>query len=229
MIKFKCKRKILSRGQLPDSVAGIRWYEGFMRRHSTILKRSRGKVQDVNRNLWCTYDNFEKMYSSVYKAMVEAKVVVKLDFDISYDKKGNKVSDSECCFGLPSKYKLIKPENILFVDETGKNTNQKSNGQIGGQRFIVSVDGDDIGYLGSTTDMHFTVLCFTAATRDPVMCAVIFKSEKDIKDIPLSWHYGIDITKTLNAGENDIQLFLNNSRPGEAMSGGPECFFQGQK
>jgi hypothetical protein len=45
----------------------------------------------------------------------------------------------------------------------------------------------------------------------------------------LSWRYGIDITRNLNEGENDIQLFLNNSGPNEAMAGGPECTFKGKK
>jgi hypothetical protein len=149
-----------------------------MRRNNTILKRCKGRVRDVNRHNWCTYDNFSLMYDNVYDAMVEAKVAVKLDQPVVFDKYGNEVSDdtpNQTKFvGLPTNFKLLRPENAIFVDKTGKNTNQKSDGQIGGQCYIVSVNGDSIGSLGSTTDMHFTVLCITAATGEPVMCAVIF-------------------------------------------------------
>jgi hypothetical protein len=156
--------------------------------------------------------------------MVEAKAAVKSDYKIQYNSDGEKVSDldSSTC-GLPTTYKLLRSETVLFVDETGKNTSQKADGQIGGQRYIVAVDGDAVGSLGYTTDIHFTVLCFTAATGQPVMCAVILKSEKEVKDIPLSWRHGIDITKNLKYGENEIELFMNNSGLGEAMSGGPQC------
>jgi hypothetical protein len=36
--------------------------------------------------------------------------------------------------GLPSKYKLTRPEYILLVDETGCNTNQLNKGKVGGER-----------------------------------------------------------------------------------------------
>jgi hypothetical protein len=228
MIKFKQHHKILGPGELSNSVVGVRWYEGFMKRHGDMLKRAKGRVRDVNRHNWCTYANFSTMYNVVYEAMVESKVAEKVDEAIIYDIFGNEHSDPDCTFGLPTKYRLLKPENVIFVDETGKNTNQKSDGQIGGQRYIVSVNGCCNGSLGSTTDMHFTVLCFTAATGDPVMCAVIFKSEKSIQEIPLSWRYGIDVTKDMKEGENEVQLFLNNCGPDEAMSGGPQCFFKGK-
>jgi hypothetical protein len=30
------------------------------------------------------------------------------------------------------------------------------------------------------------------------MCAIIFKSDKDMKDIPITWKLGIDITQGLS-------------------------------
>jgi hypothetical protein len=170
-----------------------------MRRNKTLLERCKGRVRDINRHIWCTYDNFRLMYDNVYDAMVETKVAVKLDDSFVFDICLNELSIDDPDWGrfagLPTNFKLLRPENVIFDDETGKTTNQKSDGQVGGQRFIVSVDGDCIGSLRSTTDMHFTVLCFIAGTGEPVMCAVIFKSEKEIHEIPLSWQYGIDITK----------------------------------
>jgi hypothetical protein len=80
-----------------------------------------------------------------------------------------------------------------------------------------------------TTDIHFTVICFTAGTGEPVMCAVISKSEKDASHIPDNWKFGIDLTKTVNNGESDYEFFENNSGEGQAMQGGPACIFQGKK
>jgi hypothetical protein len=80
-----------------------------------------------------------------------------------------------------------------------------------------------------TTDIHFTVICFTAGTCEPVMCAVILKSEKDASHIPDSWKFGIDLPKTVNNGESDFESFEKNSGEGQAMQGGPTCNFQGKK
>ena len=52
------------------------------------------------------------MYENVYERMVEAGIAEKEDEEIVYEA------------GLPSKYKLTLPEYLLFVDETGCNTNQ---------------------------------------------------------------------------------------------------------
>jgi hypothetical protein len=63
------------------------------------------------------------MYTCVYDAMVDANVAIKHDYEIMYDLNGNKVEESERMFGLPTRYELTHPEYVLFVDETGKNTN----------------------------------------------------------------------------------------------------------
>jgi hypothetical protein len=47
----------------------------------------------------------------------------------------------------------------------------------------------------ATTDLHYTVLPFLSGTGDvPVLCAIIFKSEQSIKDIPINWKLGIYLT-----------------------------------
>jgi hypothetical protein len=76
-------------------------------------------------------------------------------------------------------------------DETGTYTNMKTDGRVGGKRFIGSRENGCTRSVTST-DMHFTVLPFTNALGEPVMCCVIFTSEKnEIKPI---WCTGIDIT-----------------------------------
>ena len=96
---------------------------------------------------------------------------------------------------LPTKYKLTRPEFLLFVDETGCNTNQLNDGKVGGELFIMPKNaGDTAAPAGATTDLHFTVLPFMSGTGEPVLCAIIFRSEQHISEIPVSWKTGIDLT-----------------------------------
>ena len=189
LIEFKKKRNLIKRSasgtssgssNSGESVIGTAWYKGFMKRNACKVKSKRGHVKDIKRHTWCCFEAFESMYQHVYEKMVEAKVAVKLDNPVMYDRDGIEVTEKEKSFGLPSFFKVTDPRNILFVDETGKNTNMKTDGGVGGRRLIVPADaiGNNSGYLGSTSDIHFTVLCFTCATGEAVMCAVIFKSKK---------------------------------------------------
>jgi hypothetical protein len=64
----------------------------------------------------------------------------------------------------------------LFVDECGSNTSQAKDGQVGGQMYLCSIDGRP-QQRAATKDAHFTVLGFTAASGEPVMCAIIFAAK----------------------------------------------------
>jgi hypothetical protein len=64
---------------------------------------------------------------------------------------------------------------------------------------------------GATTDLHYP---FVSGTGEAVMCAIIFKSEQVISEIPINWKTGIDI--------EDI-----DDRE-KVMCGGPTYFFQGK-
>jgi hypothetical protein len=90
--KFKKKRKLKTR-EGGRTIVGVRWYKSFMKRNKDKLKRARCKVKDQKRRIWCTYENFSLMYDAVYSAMVEAKIVEKLDNEIMYDVSGNETDD----------------------------------------------------------------------------------------------------------------------------------------
>ena len=175
LYNFKKERKIrCDEGDEDKCLVGSAWYLGFMKRNASEISRKKTRVKDVKRHTWCTYDRFNEMYQSVYEQMVSANVAIKHNGEKLYDKDGNVVEDPLLAVGLPTQYEVTNPSMILFVDETGKNTNMKVDGQIGGQLRVVPTDNSCThGVLGSTTDMHFTVLCFTCATGDPVMCCVI--------------------------------------------------------
>jgi len=158
----ECKglRKLNSTEKLGDA-----WYRGFMSRYSDKLTQSGTTIKDTKRNTWVTKENFQIMYESVYEAMVTAGVAQKEDEEITYGT------------GLPSRYRLTKPEYVLFMDETGCNTNQLNDGRVGGELFIVPKADNEAGCpIDATTDLHFTVLGFISGTGEAVMCAIIFKS-----------------------------------------------------
>jgi hypothetical protein len=146
-----------------------------------------------------------------------------------YDKQGEITINKNELYARPSKYKIKHPEYLLFVDETGCNTNMKDDGFAGGQMFVLPVDlGFHGGCNGSITDLHFTVLCFTSAVGIPVLCAVILKSTKGIQDVPLGWKLGIDICKEIVTGETTIETFDQNFGEDKACAGGPKCFSNGK-
>jgi hypothetical protein len=61
---------------------------------------------------------------------------------------------------------------VVFVNEVGSNTSQEGDGALGGERKIVG-RGSVPRESATTNDNHFTVLGFTAATGEPIMCAMI--------------------------------------------------------
>jgi hypothetical protein len=144
---------------------GDAWYRGFMSRYSDKLTQSGTTIKDTKRNTWVTKENFQIMYESVHEAMVTAGVTQNEDEEINYGT------------GLPSRYRLTKPEYVLFMDETGCNTNQLNDGRVGGELFIVPKADNEAGCpIDATTDLHFTVLGFISGTGEAVMCAIMFKS-----------------------------------------------------
>jgi hypothetical protein len=159
---------------------------------------------------------FKDMYNKVYAEMVTTGVAVELEHEVMLDKNGNQVDDESKMYGLPMKHKIVCPENIVFVDETGCNTNMKLDGKVGGETFIISSDKPSRGMNGSMGHMHFLFLGFVSRMGDPIMCAVILKSEKQACDIPISWITGIDVGCILTEHGETIQSFIEETKEGGA-------------
>ena len=114
------------------------------------------------------------MYDSIYKTMVESKVAIELPEKVSFDRDQKITQSTEEQYWLPSKYQVVHPNYMIFVDETGKNTNMKSNGKIGGEQFIVPVQSvTNTGCIGATTNIHFTVLSF----KEMQLCVRLFLNQ----------------------------------------------------
>jgi hypothetical protein len=144
LIEFKKKRGLQTKhGE--ELLLGKSWYQGFMNRNKPTLRRGCCKVKDIKRRSWCTFEHFLNMYNGVYEAMVEAKIAETVTSEIMYDENGDETDDVTKMYGRPTKYKLTRPAKLLFVDETGCNTNQKDDGCNGGELFVLPTDGLEFG------------------------------------------------------------------------------------
>ena len=218
MLAFKKQRKLAG-----NTVIGGRWYYQFMKRHSNTIKAVRTRTSDSKRIQYITRENFQTMYDCVYERMVEGGVAIKHEEPIMYDARGEITSDPALCAGKESFYELIAPNNVLLVDETGCNTNQKDDGPIGKEKMIVPTDGSCNGRNGSVADQHYTTLVFQTANGEPVCCCIILKSAGKREDMPLNWVLGIDVTAA--AAEDDEII----SKASNVCRGGPACHFRGKR
>ena len=207
------------------------WFSNFMTRNKESLKSVAATVKDDNRATWCTYANFEAMYDCIYDRLVDAGLATKGETAFPRDSDGYLCTsaDDDNLLGLPTKYTLTEPEWLLFVDETGANTNMKKDGRIGQKTYVVGMEQGETGRQGAANDIHFTTLVFQSATGEPVLCGVILKSNRDYaSQLPLTTTLGFDVTKSIKEGEGTSDTLLLNMEEGGPMQGGPTCSFRGR-
>jgi hypothetical protein len=68
------------------------------------------------------------MYTEVYKALCSAGLAYEHDEPVWRNAEGEIVESEAKALGLKSKFELIYPDMLIFVDELGCNTNQKQDG-----------------------------------------------------------------------------------------------------
>jgi hypothetical protein len=115
-------------------------------------------------------------------------VATKLEKEVLYNYRGEEVDIQEVMIGRPTYFKLLHPENVLFVSKTRCNTNIKGDGHVDSEFFVLPIEAEDCGVDGIVTDIHFSDLSFTSRIGNPVRCAAILRSKKGIKDIPMNWN-----------------------------------------
>jgi hypothetical protein len=221
---------------------GYGWWRGFSKRYEDVLVVKRGEKFASDRSEWSKEIHIRQMYDVIYDNMVNAGIASKLDQEVFMNADGMVVDNPENkhnfdiipnspdrALGLPCNIKIIHPEYLLFFDETGCNTNQKKDGHNGGQKFGCG-RGMTPKQISSTRDRHFTVLGLTAATGEPVLCVVIFTSDKKEGGVVANWSEGIDITVDPVKDENgEIVLSDVNFREGKYFPSGPTCLFRGKQ
>ena len=135
------------------------------------------------------------------------------------NKKGETVKDESEAFGLKCTHKLIHPEYVLFADEVGSNTNQKEDGNYGGDKRLAK-RGSTPKQMCSSSDAHWTLLGFTDANGQPVMCGIIFKADT----LTAEERLGLDIFADVIEPQDDI---VANYGPGKRFPGPPRCYVRG--
>ena len=123
---------------------------------------------------------------------------------------------------------VTHPSHLLFMDEVGINTNQKTVKNKGGQKFVMA-HSNTAKLLCSTSDHQCIMILVTAGSGQAVCCVGIFQSEQD--HVPLQWATGIDVMVVLERDEND-EIIMDDSHcnvgEGKYLPGGPTCLFHGK-
>ncbi len=163
------------------------------------------------------------MYDEIYAAMEIAGVATGLAEPVWVNKDQEETSKEEA-FGRRITHLLTRPDYVVFVDEVGSNLSQEGDGAVGGERKIVG-RGSVPRERATTNDTHFTVLGFTAATGEPIMCAIIVEG-KTIKPEVVT---GLDVFATKIGDEKDPAFIANNTGSGKMYPYGPSCVFKGKE
>lgn len=131
------------------------------------------------------------MYDQVYDAMVSAKIAVKM---------------------------LTHPQYGLLVDETGGNTSMKNDGHGTNKKFLTA-PGAVPKIRSSESDNHFTTMCFTALTGDPVHLRTLCVATGSRPDLAVE--SGFDEFAFKEATYNEAQIELSqNCGSGKCFPGG---------
>lgn len=204
-----------------------KYYHNFLKRHGHLLQSMKASNKDNNRQLWGTFHNMQIMYDVIYKELVEAGIAKVLDAPRWMDVNGNEVETEEEAYGCRVQIEIIHPNYFIMGDETGCNTNMKTDGNVGGKKYMGET-GRGCNKRAITTDIHFTVLPFTNGLGEPVMCSVIFtSSEKNNTQLKSDWITGIDVTVDATLDDDGVCFITNNSGVGKYMPSGPTCTCNG--
>ena len=149
--------------------------------------------------------------------MKEARILEAFDEPVWMNCEVEIVMSAEEALGMKVTHRLKHPEYMLFVEEFGNNTNMKDDGNAVGER-LLREKHQKSKITAATSDAHFTVLGLTAATGEPVMCAIIFPGH----ELTSEQHLGVDIQFPMVDG---AFLMRANSGSGNRFPGGPKCFF----
>ena len=155
--------------------------------------------------------------------MEDAGVAERLENPVWMNKSGEEVNEDDA-FGCKVTHKITRPDMCLVVDEVGGNTNQKGDGNVGGELQLCE-SGKTPQQKINTKDKHYTLLGLTALTGEPVMCIVIFAGTKEHAIV----ESGLDLSAPTFGSPSDPDFFEKNSGKGKRFPGGPTCKFKGKQ
>ena len=201
---------------------GLGYWRLFMKRNGHLLVSKRGKKFELDRSSWSTYGNFKQMYECVAEEMEDAGVAVRRSAPVWMNRSGEEVQEADA-FGCKVTHDIVCPDYCIVLDEVGGNTNQKGDGNVGGELMLCE-RGKTPQKKISTKDKHYTVLAPTALTGEVIMCCIIFTGTR-----PLALcETGLDLLAETVGNVSDIDFFEKNCGPGKRFPGGPTCRFRGK-
>ena len=153
--------------------------------------------------------------------MVDAGIAVKRNSPAWMDKNGEIVTEEEA-FGCKVTHDLLHPEYAIVLDEVGGNTNQKGDGNVGGELMLCE-RGKTPQKKINTKDKHYTVLAPTTLDGKPLMCCVIFTGVR----ANAMCETGLDLSVDTVGDPSDDDFFEKNSGKGKRFPGGPSCSVRG--
>ena len=110
-----------------------------------------------------------------------------------------------------------------MVDKVGSNTSQAKDGNCGGEKYLVPNELRP-QIKAACKDTQFTILGFTTASGEPVMCDVIFAA----KELDPAWVLGLDpFCPWVGSANNDNQINQIMGK-GKTHPLGLECEFMGK-
>jgi hypothetical protein len=142
------------------------------------------KVKNQQQFTYCTYPNFEIMYKMAYEDMVPCGAARNLGNNVLVNLAREIFEHKEESDGLPIRYLIKDASLIAFV---------KKDLYRGIEN--VPTNGNGFGLAGAVNDNHVTFLCFRSGDGQPIVCAIIFKSERKSNEIPECWNSEINIRK----------------------------------
>lgn len=121
-----------------------------MKRHPFIATM-RPHTFDDKRNTWAMYTNFKLFYKNIYEEAIANGTAEKFDVPVLMDRDNNSVHAEEEAFGNKVEYSLLYHDRLLFMDETGNNTNEKKDGHR--NKNVLGVKGEHATIPSPTTDV----------------------------------------------------------------------------
>ena len=118
----------------PPEEVGWGWFVGFRNRYKEITSKYISNVKHY-RVTWSTYAMLLDMYKMVYGLFLEWQHAIELPESQWQDQHGNEVPEDEA-IGCKVEYKLLYPDRVLTMDETGDNGNQSGDKINRGDKFI---------------------------------------------------------------------------------------------
>jgi hypothetical protein len=180
LVQWKQKMLVCNFTEENVGRVGLKWWRNFVKRYTVHLSIGKAIRFDMRRNEWCKLETFQKMYDFIYDKLSEKGLAEVWETENMLDKEGNEVTNKEDMHGRPTKYNLTHPEKLIFVDEVGYNISQANDGNKTGTKYVTG-KGFRAQQQNSLTECHYTTLGFTAATGEPLMCAIIISADR-LKD-----------------------------------------------